>query len=1008
MPGRDRQGLPIRLVSGIDTKDDALVQTEMLAVENGTFQAPGSLHKRYGMTRLALPSSLVRKIAVYNNELLAIADDGIFSRLTDPADGWSGSKGFPALSRTTETTVSSDFQNNTTNGGSDNRGMVLGDIAVAGGMCFCAWIEYNTGQNQCYVTIFDIATGAQYISHALAGSVGQGKQVRWTRNLTNVLLYVGGNTTSLAVFVFSSLTAPTALPAPTVVTFTDSPVGPFDLAVSSTLTTVAVMAEGAAYKDIRVTNGTPTQGGGTSIATATNTVRQVAIYTDPTNSNRYWVVWSESDGAATTVIKLTACSIGGGSLATTVTVATFTNSTQPVNVGVVWSAANSGPVVFWEDDLVAGEAKRLQHRQYSFSGTTLTALAAAQLTMLWGEMLSRPFLVGGVPYIWAANMSLPVNGIPFYASAFLLRIDTTDLSATPKARVVAKSLHRTAPSRLNNQSVYTATPSQIALDGTDVLILAPKLIGTSGVFAQNAAYAPTVVRTSLSQTVDVAQLTKSLTLGASLLQSYDGAQLVELNHLAPPEQVAAASTGTGGSLVNGAYLYVAVYEWVDANGEIHQSLPSAQGTITLAGGTSTQQIQLSCRAPLLTAKAGIVVRFYVSLANQQTLFASAVGDASLAGVFGSATTGLISMNVSSIGTAPLYSQAALSNDAPQPTNFLVRASDRLWGHAGQGVLEMSKTRIVTHAGEFSPLLSQQLTSFLTPNALAELSGNRLAVFADEAIAAFDGSGPDNTGSGIFNDDELINRSIGCKSQAELVRATEGIFFRSKKGYYLLTDGLDVQYVGAKVEAYNALASAGLAVDPVSNRIKAALQGAGNPLLVLDTFSQTWSTEISTAGIDCRSIVFWRDRMELLDAAGFLWEQTPGLFTDNSAAVIMRGRTGWIAPAGFQGFSRVRHIFLQGAKKSDHNLIVNLRFDFKETIVETHTINAGPAVAANDDYQWRVDVSNQKCKSLSIEFFDDYTGLTPGEGYSLNEIVLDASVEGSFNPRAATRIATRSA
>lgn len=1005
MPGRDRQGLPIRLVSGIDTKDDALVQTEMLAVENGTFQAPGSLHKRYGMTRLALPSSLVRKIAVYNNELLAIADDGIFSRLTDPADGWSGSKGFPALSRTAETTVSSDFQNNTTNGGSDNRGMVFGDIAVAGGMCFCAWLEYNTGQNQCYVTIFDIATGAQYISHALATGVGQAKQARWFVFGTSVTLIVAGNTTTLAFYAFNSTSAPTSMPAPSTITFTDSPIGPFDF-VSSPGAIHSVMAQGSGYKDIRFAASSPTQGGGTSIATATNTVRQLALHFG--SDGNYWVAWSESDGASTSVIKCMAVTAAGATAATAVTVGTLTNSTQPVNVGVVYSAVIGGPVVFWEDDLVASEAKRLRHRQYSLSGTTLTALAAEQLTMLWGEMLSRPFLMGGIPYIWTANMSLAVNGIPFYASAFLLRIDTADRSALPKARVVAKALHRTAPSRLNNQSVYTATPSQIALDGTDILMLAPKLIGTSGTFAQNAAYAPTVVRTSLSQTVDVAQLTKSLTLGASLLQSYDGAQLVELNHLAPPEQVAAASTGTGGSLVNGAYLYVAVYEWVDANGEIHQSLPSAQGTITLAGGTSTQQIQLSCRAPLLTAKAGIVVRFYVSLANQQTLFASAVGDASLAGVFGSATTGLISMNVSSIGTAPLYSQAALSNDAPQPTNFLVRASDRLWGHAGQGVLEMSKTRIVTHAGEFSPLLSQQLTSFLTPNALAELSGNRLAVFADEAIAAFDGSGPDNTGSGIFNDDELINRSIGCKSQAELVRATEGIFFRSKKGYYLLTDGLDVQYVGAKVEAYNALASAGLAVDPVSNRIKAALQGAGNPLLVLDTFSQTWSTEISTAGIDCRSIVFWRDRMELLDAAGFLWEQTPGLFTDNSAAVIMRGRTGWIAPAGFQGFSRVRHIFLQGAKKSDHNLIVNLRFDFKETIVETHTINAGPAVAANDDYQWRVDVSNQKCKSLSIEFFDDYTGLTPGEGYSLNEIVLDASVEGSFNARAANRIATRSA
>jgi hypothetical protein len=1011
MPATPSQTLPVRLTNGINTKDDELLQVEMLNLENGTFQRPGSLRKRNGLTRFAAPSANTRQLIAYNKtpgngigELLAVADDGLFSRFINPANGWTASKGFPALTRTTETTVSSDFQNNTTNGGSDNRGMVLGDIAVAGGMCFCAWLEYNTTQNQCYVTVFDLVTGAQYLSRVIAVGTGQAKQVRWVYESTGgvVYLYIAGNTTTAARYAFSATTAPTAMPAATTSTFTDNPIGPFDAAARTGGGSIAVMAQGALYKDLRIVAGSPavllSQGMGQSIATATNTIRQCAVYQDPTVAARYWVVWAESDGAATSVIKVLASDAQGNILATAVTVGTLTNSTQPINVGVVWSAANGGPIVFWEDDLVAGEAKRLRHRQYSLSGATLTALAAEQLTMLWGEMLSRPFLIDGVPYIWAANMSNTVNGIPFYASAFLLRIDTTDLSASPKARVIAKALHRAAPSRLNNQSIYTATPSQVAFDGTDALLLAPKLIGTSGNFAQNAAYAPTVIRTSFKQYVDAAQLTKSICMGASLVQSFDGAQLVELNHLAPPEQVTAVGSSTGGSLSNGTYLFCAVYEWVDANGEIQQSLPSTIGTITLSGGTSTQSLSVSCRAPLLTAKSGIAVRIYLSLANQQSLFASAIGDASLTGVLGNATTGLITFGViGSVGTAPLYSQSVLSNDAPQPTNFLAKVSDRIWGHSGQGVLEPTKKRIVTHAPEFSGLVAQQLSSFLAPNAMAEIAGNREVVFADEAIAQIGGDGPDNTGAGTFTDDELISRSVGCQAQRNLLRWDGGILFESKKGWHNLSDGLDLQYVGNKVEAYNGLAPAGIAYDPVSNRIKAALQGVGSPILVFDTYAQAWSLETSLAGIDCRSIVFWRDRMQLLDANGpYIWEQTPGLYTDNGSAIVMRGRTGWFAPADLLGFFYIKKLHILGEKKSDHNLNIVVRYNYNETIGETFPINAGPSVAAGP-YVWGAMPKKQDAYAMCVEFYDDFTGYTPGEGYAIEGIALELGFEQGLYP-----------
>ena len=1003
------QGLPIRLTNGINTKDDELVQQEMLNLENGTFQRPGSLRKRYGMTCLAGPSTSARRLVTYDTELLVVADDGLFSRVFNPTDGWSASRGTPSNTRTDDNVISADF-NSLANGGSDNRGIMFSDMVIAGGMVFIAWLEYNTGQYQCYVTVYDQVTGAQYLSHAIAGGTSQAAQLRWTTAGTNVYLYVAGNTTSAARFTFSALAAPTVMPTPSVNTFTDNPVGPFDItARTDGVGAIAVQAGGTGYLSIRINNGSPvpamTQSAGSVIATATNQVRQLAIYADTVNPGWYWVAWGESNsGGTVAAIKVMAVDGIGTVKAAATTVANLTNGTLPLNVGVIYSPTIQGPIVFWEDDFSnAGtpEAGKIQHVSFTLSGTTLTARASAQLDLLWGKILSKPFLIGTDVYVWIGNRSNTTlnTDVPFYASAFLLKISPTDLTAFPKPQIVAQALRRSAPSRgLTNGTPYIATPSQVTLVGNDMYLAIPKMIGTnsrtgSASIAPIALYAPCVVHCALQQFPDTAQLTQSLCIGNSIVQSYDGAQLVELNFLAPPDGLTLTTASTGGSLSNGSYEVIAIYEWVDANGEIQQSLPSNPSTITLSGGTSTQTIVCSVRCVTLSRKTGVLVRFYASLTNQQTLFMSAVQSAQIDSPTNSSTTGLAVATITAIGTFPAYTNATLANDAPQPTNFIARVSDRVWGHAGQGILELSKKRIVTHAAEFSGLLTQQLSSFLIPNAIAELSGNRQLVFADESMAAFDGDGPDNTGNGTFNDDELVSRSIGCSSQRNLVRWDGGVLFDSKKGWYNCDDGLNNQYVGNKVESYNGLTPAGVAYDPVSNRIKVALQGAGNPILVYDTYAGTWSLETSSAGINVQSIVFWRDAMQLLDVNGYVWSQIAGTFTDNGAAIVMRGRTGWIAPEGLQSWMRIQEVLFQGKKRSDHTLRIALRYDYKEAIAESFAIDAGPAVAITDDYQWRIIPKVQQCKAVSVEFWDDYSVYSPGEGYSLDEISLTVTTEG---------------
>ena len=48
---------------------------------------------------------------------------------------------------------------------------------------------------------------------------------------------------------------------------------------------------------------------------------------------------------------------------------------------------------------------------------------------------------------------------------------------------------------------------------------------------------------------------------------------------------------------------------------------------------------------------------------------------------------------------------------------------------------------------------------------------------------------------------------------------DGVFFKSAKGIYLLDRSFQVHYIGADVEAYNALTIVGAAVVPDTNSVR---------------------------------------------------------------------------------------------------------------------------------------------------------------------------------------------
>lgn len=85
-------------------------------------------------------------------------------------------------------------------------------------------------------------------------------------------------------------------------------------------------------------------------------------------------------------------------------------------------------------------------------------------------------------------------------------------------------------------------------------------------------------------------------------------------------------------------------------------------------------------------------------------------------------------------------------------------------------------------------------------ALASIN-DRLAIFTHRSVLAIQGDGPDVTGAppDAFSRPVLVSQDYGCIEYCAVGRTPLGIVFRGQQGFYLLSMGFDVSYIGGQVE-----------------------------------------------------------------------------------------------------------------------------------------------------------------------------------------------------------------
>ncbi len=543
-----------------------------------------------------------------------------------------------------------------------------------------------------------------------------------------------------------------------------------------------------------------------------------------------------------------------------------------------------------------------------------------------------------------------------------------------------------------------------------------KLTAPNGVYTQTGVNVATWTFGNAYTTVEMAN---TLHISGGQLQMFDGTQVVEHGFSVYPEGYTATHGTTLGHLSAQQYYYQVIWRWTDAAGNVHRSAPGLPLSVDLSGSsTSTNLVNIETPTLQLTSKTNVVVELYRWSTAQQNFYqVTSITDPQISNKAVSTFTivdGLADASI--IGNELLYTTGGVLENTPAPATSLMTAWDsRLWLVSAEdgNLLEFSKPVIEGVPVEMSDLL----TKYVAPTLGTASSSGPLTAIAplDDKLVAFKannpayigGVGPDATGANDqYTEPTSIISDVGCSNQASIVRIPQGLMFQSNKGVWLLDRGLGTSYIGADVEAFNSRAILSADPIPATNQVRFVL--AGGQMLMYDYFYSQWGT-FSPHVI---SSTVAEGRHTLLDDAGRVYQEQPGVYIDGTQAVEMSFTTAWIKLAGLQGYQRAYQLFLLGQLISQHSLAVGIAYDYNPSITQQAVItpatlgaygSVGPygtgAYGGEDVETYRIFLSQQRCSAFQIQLRETNSA---GEGFKLSGITALVGVKAPARTQSAAR------
>jgi hypothetical protein len=500
---------------------------------------------------------------------------------------------------------------------------------------------------------------------------------------------------------------------------------------------------------------------------------------------------------------------------------------------------------------------------------------------------------------------------------------------------------------------------------------------------------------------------------------YDGISVVEHSFHLYPENISLGQSASGGSMSNGTYQVIFLYEWTDNFGQLHRSSPSVASSITLSGGGSSQKITCTVPTLRLTAKDG-TQRANVSIVGYATeasgsIFYRFTSVTSPTANDVTADTVSVDCTAVTISNELLYTTGGVLDNEPPPACSAIEVyKNRLFlGGLEDEIGFWYSKEFKTHYGV---AFSSEFKKICEPDggdlvAFGILDDKILCLKPTRFYYSF-GDGPNDLGEGgDFSEIQFVTEDIGCEVQSSVVRMPRGLMLKTYKGIYLIDAGFNTQYIGYPVEAYNDNAiTSGILVD-TKNQVR--FTTSSGPILVYDYFRDQWST---FTGLSSYGAVMADRGYTLLKTNGKVLQENDSKFKDDKASYGVTIETGWVSLDGIGGFQRVYKAFFLLDYFTDHKLRVKFAYDYSSGYQSEFVFNPTSALGINtygsdspygggevyggrnSSYRISASTEQQKCESIRIKVEELISSSTDGsqKSLSISDISLLVGIKGGIS------------
>jgi hypothetical protein len=951
----ETQNVPVNL-QGLDTKSDTkqLITGKLVALTNGVFTTPGKIRKRNGTTNLVTSTNASAPYPTSISNGVFTANFGSEILLGDGLNLWSYS---PAL---TEWTLKGSCPTCKVSSNSVSRSGAVAAQPQIGINSTVKMYAYVTGGAIC-VQVIDIATGDVLITNTSIATASVSFCIV-NNNGVLTMFYVAGSTLH-AVQYGNGVLVNTAISGISVD-------GYFDVVTDNTQFFVTYSSSGTSVNTTRLSNTYTV--GATIAQTNSDTVSlPVSTYYDAANS-RIWVTTINSSAGFGT------CAVYAVNTACTAVVTPQTRSATTFSVNGVASTLTvigTTAYVFWT--IGSSSNQYLDCITYwatcPLSGTVTTPTLFAYGQMIVSKPWQLTYAGAQVPAIATFHPAIlqPTyifmglfNGGPIYLAKAGSNSAGNPVGPLSTPIVVNGVVHFAGLLKyfLSSQAGSAAQ----ALNGVNEFVL---------------DFTYTNPNTTL--------LNNNLLIGGGIVRGYDGLTVNEQNFTFYPENCT-ANVQSGSGLAAGTYGYKFTYEWVDNQGQVHQSSDSANVSVATTSGNG--QVQVRVPTLIVTDKTGVNIVIWRTAVNGSAVNgpvyyrANTVANNPAASAIVYTDTYADSLI---LGNLQLYTTGETPNVSPPPAVVLGNALNRTIMVPSEipTTWWFSKENPTGSPPEFAEGFIQNCDPTGGPiTAVAQMDSN-LFLFKNMAIYYVAGTGPGNSGAGsTYTDAQLLPTNSGSVGNVTVL-TDQGLMYQSNYGIWLLSRGLADSYLGAPVEGYNSYAVTSALLIPGTTQTRFTI--SNGTCLVYDHLVSQWAvfTTYNAISADIVAGVY-----TTLNANGTVTQESVGSYSDSGAYIPLSLTTGDLNFAGLQGFERVKKLYILGSYYGPHNLNVTLTYDFGTATQTIIPIVVGSAVTP---YQFRVFMSQQKCQTIQLTISDSVLS-TSNQAWDLSGLSFEVAAKKGQN------------